>query len=301
MTQEQVLEKLTTDMRLRGMSEHTVNEYCDRSRVFMRHFGKSADEMGETEFRAFLEYLDRDGTRKSSTINVYNSALRFLFEVTLEQNLNYKRLPRKKDPIRVPNALTRQEILWFMQAIDDDLRYKAIFSVIYGSGLRLSEAQKLRIKDIDSQQMRLFIFQGKGQKDRYVPLATASLESLREYFKEWRPKHPDGYIFLNRNGTEHISARAIQDAFKKYHNRARVKTYATVHTLRHSYATHLMEDGVNVFFIQRILGHATLWTTMRYLRIAQTDVMKTKSPLDKLVEKEEKRKNQKSHGVAEND
>lgn len=293
MTQAEILAKLTTDIRLRGMSEETVKEYVAKARVFMRHFDKSADEMGETEFRAFLEYLDREKRLSPASINTYNSGLRFLFEVTLEQNLNYKRLPRKKDPIQVPAAFTREEILWLMAAIDDDLRYKAIFSLTYGSGLRLSEVQKLRVQDIDSAQMRLFVYQGKGQRDRWVPMSLVALEALRNYYKAWKPKQPDGYLFLSGKdgkGNTHISGRAIQDAFKKYHKRARIKTYGTVHTLRHSYATHLMEDGVNVFYIQKILGHATLWTTMRYLRIAQTDVMKTKSPLDKLMEKETRRK-----------
>ena len=294
MTHEQAIAKLESDIRLRGMSEHTLMEYRDRTRLFLRYINKPIEALSETDFRIYLEYLDRNTNLTPATINNYNSALRFFFEVSLEQTLCYRRLPRKKDPIKIPNAFTRQEILWFMQAVDDDLRYKAIFSLTYGSGLRLSEVCKLRVKDVDSEQMRLFVFQGKGQRDRWVPLAQSTLETLREYFKVYRPSHPDGWLFLNgkfgKNGNSHISERAVQDAFRRYHQRARLKTYGTVHTLRHSYATHLMEDGVNVFFIQRILGHATLWTTMRYLRIAQTDVLKTKSPLDKLMEKEEKRK-----------
>lgn len=288
MTREEVLEKLAMDIRLRGLSEDTVKEYVKRSKVFMRHFNKSAKEMGEKEVRIFLEFLSREERLAPSSINGYNSALRFLFEVTLEQNLNYKRIPRKKDPIKVPIAFTREETAAFLNSIDD-LKYRAIFSLTYGSGLRLTEVQKLRIKDIDSEQMRLFVFQGKGQRDRWVPLAKTSLKDLRAYFKAYRPNHPNGWLFLNDSNKKkvadnHLSVRAIQDAFKRYHKKSGIKTYGTTHTLRHSYATHLMEDGVNVFFIQRILGHATLWTTMRYLRIAMTDVMKTQSPLDKWSE-----------------
>lgn len=290
MTQQEILDKLSTDIRLRGMSKDTEIEYVTKAKVFMRHFNKPADEMGEKEFRAFLEYLDREKKLTPASINTYNSGLRFLFEVTLELDLNYKRLPRKKDPIKLPTAFTRQEIIWFLEAIDDSTKYKAIFSLIYGCGLRLSEITKLRIKDIDSEQMRLFVNQGKGQRDRWVPLSKFALEDLRTYFKEYSPNHPDGYLFLSPKGDKHISDRAIQDAFKKYHKKGRVPTEGSPHTLRHSFATHLMEDGVNVFYIQKILGHATLWTTMRYLRISVTDVMKTKSPLDKLMEKEEKRK-----------
>lgn len=239
MTQEQAITKLESDMSLRGMSPHTVKEYRFRTVRFIKHIGKPVDQLCEADFRVFLEYLSRESGLTPASINTYNSALRFFFEVTLEQTLCYRRLPRKKDPIKVPNAFTRQEILWFMEAIDDDLRYKAIFSLLYGSGLRLSEVCSLRVKDVDSEQMRLFIFQGKGQRDRWVPLAQSSLELLREYFKAYRPNHPDGWLFLNgkfgMGGDSHISDRAIQDAFKRYHVRARIKTYGTVHTLRHPY------------------------------------------------------------------
>ena len=283
MTQEEVLKKLATDIRLRGMSEGTVVAYCTQAAYFMKYFNKSADAMGEKEFRIFLEYLNREKHLKPSTFNNYNSALRFLFEVTLEQNLNYKRIPRKRLPSKVPDALSREEVLHFLEAIDD-LRYKAIFSIIYGSGLRLSEVETLRIQDVDNQKMCLFISQAKGQKDRYVPLSPISLEDLRIYFKAQRPTHPQGYLFLNHSGGDHISCKAIWAAFRPYYRRACISSYATVHTLRHSYATHLMEDGVNIFFIQRLLGHSTLVTTMRYLRIAYTDLLKTKSPLDSLEE-----------------
>lgn len=293
MTHEEALKKLETDIQLRGMSPHTMLEYQTKARKFLQHFTKPIEELCENDFRIYLEYLDKEANIQPSTMNVYNSALRFFFEVTLEQTLCYRRLPRKKDPIKVPVAFTRQEVLWFLEAIDDSTRYKAIFSLTYGCGLRLSEVRHLRIKDIDKQQMRLFVYQGKGQRDRWVPLSKFAYDDLCTYWKEYKPNHPDGYLFLNGIngcGDAPISERAIQDAFKRYHIRGRIPTYGTVHTLRHSYATHLMEDGVNVFYIQKILGHATLWTTMRYLRISMTDVMKTKSPLDKLMEKETKRK-----------
>ena len=293
MTQVEAIAKLDQDIRLRGMSPHTVKEYKSKAKHFLKHFDKPISELSEKDFRIYLEFLDRESKLSAATMNIYNSALRFFFEVTLEQTLCYRRLPRKKEPITMPTAFTRQEILWFLGAIDDNSRYKAIFSITYGCGLRLSEIRHLRIQDIDSEQMRLFVYQGKGQKDRWVPLSNFALLDLREYFKEYNPKHPDGYLFLNgKNGTgiDCISDRAIQDAFVKYHKLGRVPTKGTVHTLRHSFATHLMEDGVSIFYIQKILGHSTLLTTMRYLRIAMTDVMKTQSPLDTLMNKEEKRK-----------
>jgi integrase/recombinase XerD len=287
MTKEEILDKLVQDIRLRGLSEDTVAEYHTKARVFMDHFDKPADQMGEAEFREFLQYLQDERKLSPASINTYNSGLRFLYEVTLEQNLNYKRIPRVKEPILLPNIMTVKEIEKFFGVIDD-LRYKAIFLTVYGSGLRLREVRHLRVSDVDSEQMRLFIYQSKGKKDRFSVLSQTSLTVLREYWKAYRPNHPEGYLFLNRAGTECISNRAIQDAFKKYRDRALLTCQATVHTLRHSYATHLLESGVSIFYIRQLLGHATIWTTTRYLHVASTDIMKTKSPLDTMTEKKKR-------------
>lgn len=287
MTKEEILDKLVQDIRLRGLSEDTVTEYHTKARVFMEHFGKPADQMGEAEFRDFLRHLQEERKLSPASINTYNSGLRFLYEVTLEQNLNYKRIPRAKEPILLPNIMTVNEVQKFFSVIDD-LRYKAIFLTVYGSGLRLREIRHLRISDVDSEQMRLFIYQSKGKKDRLAVLSKTSLTALREYWKAYRPNHPEGYLFLNRAGTDCITDRAIQDAFAKYRDRAKLKSHATVHTLRHSYATHLLESGVSIFYIRQLLGHATIWTTTRYLHVANTDIMKTKSPLDALTEKKKR-------------
>lgn len=287
MTKEEILDKLVQDIRLRGLSENTVAEYRTKARVFMEHFGKPADQMGEAEFRDFLRYLQEERELSPASINTYNSGLRFLYEVTLELDLNYKRIPRAKEPILLPNIMTVTEVQRFFEAIDD-LRYKAIFLTVYGSGLRLREIRHLRISDVDSEQMRLFIYQSKGKKDRFAVLSQTSLTALREYWKAYRPSHANGYLFLNRASTDCISDRAIQDAFAKYRNLAELKCHATVHTLRHSYATHLLESGVSIFYIRQLLGHKTIGSTTRYLHVASTDIMKTKSPLDTITEKKKR-------------
>lgn len=293
MTHEEAIKKLEQDIKLRGMSPHTVKEYTSKAIRFLKHIDKPISELNEGDFRIYLEFLDRDTKLAPSTMNIHNSALRFFFEVTLEQTLCYRRVPRKKVPYKIPATFTKQEILWFLGAIDDSSRYKAIFSLTYGCGLRLSEIRQLRFQDIDGKQMRLFVYQGKGQRDRWIPLSAIALDELRIYYKEYKPKHPDGYLFLNGKngvGNDCISERSIQDAFAKYQKLGRIPTKGTVHTLRHSFATHLMEDDVSVFYIQKLLGHSSVLSTMRYLRIAVTDIMKTQSPLDKLMEQENKRK-----------
>lgn len=286
MTNEEILQKMEIDMQLRGFSPLTIEGYSNKTKVYMKHFDKSADLLGENEIRIFLSYLDRERHLSPSSVNGHNSVLRFLYEVTLERDLSYKRLPRQKDPIKVPIAFSREEITALFSVIDS-LKYRAIFSLAYGSGLRLSEIQHLKYQDIDGKTLRVFVSQGKGKKDRFVPLAQTTLYDLRKYYLACKPNHPDGWLFTNESprnkiATSFISQAAIQNAFTKYHRLAGIKTHGSTHTLRNSYATHLMEDGVNVFFIQRLLGHATLWTTMRYLKIAVTDLMKTTSPLDTL-------------------
>jgi site-specific recombinase XerD len=248
--------------------------------------------MGEAEFRDFLRYLQEERKLSPASINTYNSGLRFLYEVTLEQNFNYKRIPRAKEPILLPNIMTVTEVQKLFEVIDD-LRYKAIFLTVYGSGLRLREVRHLRISDVDSEQMRLFIYQSKGKKDRFAVLSQTSLTALREYWKAYRPNHPEGYLFLNRTGSDCISDRAIQDAFAKYRDCAKLNCRATVHTLRHSYATHLLESGVSIFYIRQLLGHKTIGSTTRYLHVATTDILKTKSPLDTLVVKKKRGRSRK--------
>ena len=279
MTQEQILQKLIIDMQLRGMSNDTKKSYYSRAKQFMQHYGKSATELGEQDIREFLYYLSNERKLSPGTVNTVNSALRFLYEITLEQDINYKRIPRLREPVHLIGYMVAEEIKRFFDSIDN-LKHRAIFMTIYGSGLRLSEAGRLKIGDVDSKRMRLLIYQSKGKKDRYAVLSQTNLDTLREYWKQYKPRHPDGYLFLNREGTAHITGRGIEDAFAKYREKSGISPRATVHTLRHSYATHLLEAGTSLLYIQQLLGHSALWSTMRYLHVAQTDVLKTPSPLD---------------------
>lgn len=281
MTQEEILEKLIKDMQLRGMSNDTKQSYCSRAKQFMQHYGKSAAELSVQDIREFLYYLSNERKLSPGSVNTVNSALRFLFEITLEQDINYKRIPRLRDPVHLTLYMTTEEIKRFFDSIDN-LKHRAIFMTIYGSGLRLCEAGRLKIRDVDSKRMRLLILQSKGKKDRYAVLSQTSLEVLREYWKQYKPRHPEGYLFLNREGTAHITGRGIEDAFVKYREKSGISHHATVHTLRHSYATHLLEAGTSLLYIQQLLGHSALWSTMRYLHVAQTDVLKTPSPLDSM-------------------
>lgn len=285
MNQQQIIEKLARDIELRGLSKSTEKEYCQRVKLFQEHFKKPATEIIEQEIREYLHYLRNDRKLSVSAVNMCNCALRFLYDVTLEQNLNYKRVPRLKQPYLLPNILTKDEIQAIFNAADN-LKHKCILMTIYGSGLRLSEITSLKISDIDSKNMRIFIEQGKGRKDRYALLSQSNLEILREYWKQYKTKY---WLFEGMEKGSHITKRAVQDMFKKYLKKSGISKKASVHTLRHSFATHLLENGTSLFYIRDLLGHATIRTTTVYLHVATTDILKTTSPLDTL-EKEVKSK-----------
>lgn len=280
MDQQQILQKLKRDIQLRGLSKDTEKDYSAIIERYQKYFQKPASELGEQEIRKYLLYLAVDKKLSPSTVNSCNSAIRFLYDITLEQNVNYKRIPRLKEPIVLPTVLTKDEVQAILDATDN-LKHKCILMTIYGSGLRLSEASNLKISDIDSKNMRILVEQGKGKKDRYVLLSQSNLDLLREYWKQYKPKH---WLFEGMEKGSHMTKRGIQDVFKRYLQKSGITKKATVHTLRHSFATHLLENGTSIFYIRQLLGHSTIWTTTRYLHVATTDVLKTISPLDTLHE-----------------
>ena len=278
MDNQQVIEKMIRDMQLRGLSKGTQKTYSENVAHFQKYFKKPATELWEQEIREYLYYLRNVKKLSTSAVNTCNCALRFLYEVTLEQNLNYKRVPRLKEPYTLPNIFTKDEIQAILNATDN-LKHKCILMTIYGAGLRLSEITTIKISDIDSKNMRIFIEQGKGKKDRYALLSQLNLDVLREYWKQYKPKY---WLFEGVQKGSPISRRGVQDIFKKCLKKSGIQTEATVHTLRHSFATHLLENGTSIFYIRELLGHATIRTTTRYLHVAATDVLKTISPLDTL-------------------
>lgn len=268
MTNDEVIQKVKEEVRLLLLNYYDNHLLC---------------EMAEPEIRKFLLHLLEIG-RSSGTVNIYNSAFRFVFGAVLEKNLNYQMIPRRRIHRELPVILSKVEIVKFFSVIDN-LRDRAIFETIYGAGLRLSEIAHLRVQDIDSEGMRVFVHQGKGGKDRYTLLSQRNLTVLREYWKTFRPNHPEGYLFYTRNGKERcMSSRAIQDAFHKYCKKAELSDKFSVHTLRHCFATHLLESGVDVCRIKQLMGHTHIQSTTFYLHLLNFDGS-VKSPLDMLPKK----------------
>lgn len=285
MTQEEILERLKFDLELRGYSPHTHAEYLTKVKIYQKHFGKPADELGEPEIKEFLHYLATEKRLGSGSINTYNSALRFLYGVTLNVSLNYWQIPRRKQLRRIPDILTMEEVQQLFDACEN-LRDKCLLMTIYGAGLRVSEAAKLKVSDIDSKKMSILIHNGKGGKDRYALLSQKNLDVLREY---WLAYHPKDYLFKSRNTkSQHMTTRTVEDVFHKYVKKAGITKKVSIHTLRHCFATHLLEAGTNIFLIKQLLGHSNIKSTCFYLHLLKISSLDVTSPLDMLDKMEDK-------------
>ena len=284
MTNEEVFIRAYDEVRLRGLSPKTVESYLGRLRLFLKYFhDQPIEEMGEIEIREYLLYL-LDSGHSAGSVNVCNSALRFIFGAVMGRNLNYQLIQRRREYREFPALMSKKELAHFFSSMDN-LRDRAMFETAYGAGLRLSEIAHLRVQDIDSEQMRIFVHHGKGYKDRYTLLSQRNLEVLREYWKEYRPNHPEGYLFYPRKQRQKVlTPRSVQNSFRNCCRNAGLPDTYTVHTLRHCFATHLLESGAEVCQIKELLGHTFIQTTAFYLHIGNMN-KQIQSPLDTLPKK----------------
>jgi site-specific recombinase XerD len=282
-TNEEVMARMAEDLRLRGLADGTQEDYIMHAKLFLSWANRPAESMDEENIRAYLYYLITEKKLTPATVNTYNAAIRFLYAVTLNRNLNYRQIPRLKQVRSLPEIFTTTEIrLLFDNA--GSLRNKALFMTLYGAGLRLSEVCNLQVRDIDSESMRIFVRQGKNGKDRYTLLSQANLAILREYWKAYRPNHPEGWLFLNKDATDKINPRTVQDALRHTVKRVGITKDVSVHTLRHCFSTHLLEAGADVCRIKQLLGHTHIQSTTFYLHLLNFD-SKLKSPLDIMPKK----------------
>lgn len=284
MTNKQLLEKLKEDMELRGFSHWTKDSYYRKAKEITEYFGKPMRQVTTKELREFLmDYLVKKRGMCEVSANYYNNVIRFIYDVVLDYPINKRQLPMYKRKRRLPKILSDEELNVFFDACENYM-YKTIFMMIYGSGLRISEATNLRVEDIDSKNMRIFVRDGKGNKERYTVLPQASLEMLRKYYKMYKPNHPKGYLFFNRNG-EILKPERLRVFFRRYRRKAKISEDFIVHSLRHSFATKLIEEGVPLVQVKELLGHSCIRSTMTYIHVAN-NMQKVKSPLDIYLEKE---------------
>lgn len=269
--------RMLDDMRIRNLSPNTQKRYLDRVAAFAGHFGKSPDQLGPEEIRTYQLYLVDKGL-SSSTINVTVCALRFLYRVTLRRDWDVERIPLSRRERHLPVVLSPDEVARFFASVRS-LKYRAILMTAYGAGLRVSEATALRIVDIDSRRGTIRVYQGKGRKDRYVMLSPRLLAVLRAYWTKTRPSH---WLFPGRDPRQPASPASVRQVCHEAGLISGLKKHITPHTLRHSFATHLLESGSDLRTIQVLLGHKSPASTARYTHIAVSSVHKARSPLDTL-------------------
>jgi site-specific recombinase XerD len=266
------------DLRLRNYSPKTQQLYVECVSLFARHFGRSPELLGPEEIRIYQLYLIQEKQVSWSRFNQTVCALRVLYGTTLGRDWVIKHLPFPRKETRLPVILSPAQVSGLLQSISNP-RYRMFFTTIYATGLRLSEARNLEVADIDSARNTVRVRQGKGHKDRYVMLSPKLLDLLREYWKTYRPGR---LLFPGLDPERPLAERTLQDALRQARDKAGLSPQVTAHTLRHCFASHLLETGVNVRVIQLLLGHASLKTTARYTHVADSALTQTVSPLDLL-------------------
>ena len=262
--------------------KNTLEIYTLNARIFLDYCNSPVDQLDEQDIRKFLSHLIHDKKVSPGTVNSYSAAIRFLFAVTLNRTLNYLQIPRQKKRKTLPEVLTREEVFSIINSCHN-IKHKAMLMLVYSAGLRVSEAASLKTQNIDSNNMRVFVANGKGGKDRFTTLSKACLQVLREYWKVYKPNHPEGWLFLGMRDVSHITSRGMAHSFNKSIKRTSITKNVSIHTLRHSFATHLLEDGASLLQIKELLGHASIQSTTVYLHLANV-TSGIKSPLDRFPE-----------------
>jgi len=252
MTNNQLLKKLSEDMKMRNFSHYTYDAYMGKTREMIRYFNKPMEKVTMEELRYFLyQHLLIERKLADRSINYYNSIIRFVYEVTLDKILNKKQLPMRKKKKAVYKVLTREELGAFFNCVDD-FKFKTIFMLAYGAGLRIGEIANLRVEDIDSKTMRIFVREGKGNKERYTILPEETLKMLRKYWTKYRQNRRRGRIFLSESGAA-ITVGVMREHFRQYRRKAKLSEKVTMHTLRHCFATNLIENGATLIQVKELM------------------------------------------------
>jgi site-specific recombinase XerD len=272
-------QRMTEDMQVRNLALNTQSSYLQQVSQFARYFNRSPEQLGPEEIRAYQIYLTNERKLAPGSVLIAVAALRFLYKVSLKKKWSFDEvIPAPKAPQKLPVILSPEEVLQFLSCVGS-IKHRVILTVCYAAGLRISEAVSLKPADIDSKRMVIRVDQGKGQKDRYVMLSPKLLIHLREW---WRMARPLDWLFPGDIQGRHISKDAVEHICQQTHQFCHIPKPITPHCLRHAFAVHLLEQGVDVRTIQLLLGHRSLATTAHYLRVATSKVCSATSPLDLL-------------------
>lgn len=266
------------EMVVRKLSPRTQKSYLDAVAALARYYHRSPDLISDVEVRDYIVYLLEERKLSWSTVNVAICAIRFLIIHTLHRDIEKLQLPGQKRTGRLPEVLSRDEVSRILDA-PKNLKHRTALMTKYASGIRLSELLHLRVRDIDSDRMTLRIVQGKGAKDRYVGLSGKLLQHLRVYWTEVRPQN---WLFPSTVRSSPLDPTSLQRVFQRAKLEAGVRKEGGIHSLRHAFATHMLEAGVDLHTIQRLLGHASIVTTQRYLHLARRKIVAAGSPFDLL-------------------
>jgi integrase/recombinase XerD len=276
-------ERMIEDMTVRGFTEKTRHDYIRCVRRLAAFIGRSPDTATAEDLRRFQLHQTQAGLHPPA-INSAVSALRFFFTVTLDRPDLARRLTVVRQPRKLPTVLSIEEVAHLLEAAPGP-KYKAALGTAYGAGLRVCEVVALKVTDIDSTRMLIRVEQGKGRKDRHAMLSPHLLELLRTWWREGRRRGvmlPQGWLFPGRNPVTPLSTRQLNRAVHAAAQAAGIRKRVTPHTLRHSFATHLLEQDIDIRVIQVLLGHAKLETTALYVRVATNTIRTIVSPLDRI-------------------
>lgn len=274
----QLRERMMHDLELGGYRAKTRLIYLNAIRDFAKHFGRSPSELGADEVREWVEQLGKAGL-SPQRVRQHMAALKFLYTKTLWKPENVSFLTWPSDRRKLPTVLAAEEVERLLGALEQP-KYRVFFMTVYATGLRVGEACRLETRDIDATRAVIHVREGKGQKERFVMLSPRLLRVLRVYWAQQRPAEP--WLFASSRRGYCLNPDSAREALKLAATKAGIEKKVTPHVLRHSFATHLLEGGTELRVIQVLLGHSSIKTTTRYVRVSRELVAKTRSPLDKL-------------------
>ena len=279
-TMDTLREHMMKDLQLKGITPRTQKRYLREIGIMADYFDKPLEELGEKEVKDYLVHMLETRKLSRGTYRCYVAGIKFLYKTTLNREEVVEKIHYPKAKKTLPVVLDLTEIKT-MLSVMENLKHRALLTITYSAGLRVSEAAKLKVTDIDSKRMMVRVQQGKGRKDRYSILSQAALELLRQYWRQYRPKD---WLFEGQKDGTYMCYTSIRNIFIEAKQRAGIIKPASVHTLRHSFATHLIEAGTSLHHVQLLLGHRSATTTTVYLHVSKTNLAQVTSPLDSIPE-----------------
>lgn len=273
--------KMKESMILRGFSAGTQKKYLYEVIKLHDYYQRSPAKLNNEEIKGYLLYLVSERKLAASTYNVAVHSLRFFYDMVLRRIISYRDFPLSKEPIRLPDILSVMDVASIIKAAGN-IKHRTILVLTYGAGLRSAEVANLQVVDIDSDRMQIHVRNGKGGKDRYVILSPVMLQMLRDYWRKCRSKIKSTWIFPGQSSTGPITPATVGAVYKQAKKRAGISKRGGVHSLRHAFATHSLEAGEDLYTIKQLLGHSSIESTARYLRLTNNKMRSIKSPIEAL-------------------